>query len=166
MLELVLESADSARAGFPGRSITVQNESGAIPVVIGDVNRLHQVIGNLITNAMRHGGDDAAATITLRTEKQRVLVDVSDNGKGIPASDLPHLFERFYRADESRSRASGGSGLGLSIVKGLVEAHGGTISVESTVGEGTVFHINLPAAPDDSPGDVLGDAPEDAPTRT
>lgn len=166
MLELMLESADSARAGFPGRSITVQNESGAIPVVIGDVNRLHQVIGNLITNAMRHGGDDAAATITLRTENERVLIDVSDNGKGIPANDLPHLFERFYRSDESRSRASGGSGLGLSIVKGLVEAHGGTISVESTLGEGTVFHINLPAAPDDSPDDAPGDSPEDAPKRT
>ena len=164
MLELVLESADSARAGFPGRTIEVKNHSGEVPVVVGDVNRLHQVIGNLLTNALRHGGDDAAVTITLSTKDPEegaaagtVDVDVADNGKGIAEKDLPHLFERFYRSDVSRSRASGGSGLGLSIVKGLVEAHGGTISVSSVEGEGTVFTVSLPAQASD---------PEDAQGRT
>ena len=80
--------------------------------------------------------------------RDRVIVDVEDNGRGIPAQDLPHLFERFYRPDVSRSRASGGSGLGLSIVKGLVEAHGGTVTVRSTEGEGTLFRIELPEAPE------------------
>jgi len=77
-------------------------------------------------------------------------VEVSDNGRGIPEKDLPHLFDRFYRPDVSRSRASGGSGLGLSIVKGLVEQHGGSITVHSTEGEGTSFRILLPRVSEDS----------------
>ncbi|QNP93139.1 HAMP domain-containing histidine kinase [Corynebacterium zhongnanshanii] len=148
MLELVLESADSARAGFPDRTITVNNRTGSIPVVIGDVNRLHQVVGNLLTNSLRHGGEDAEVSIVLDKRDDQVILDVVDNGVGIAEKDLPHLFERFYRPDVSRSRASGGSGLGLSIVKGLVEAHRGKITVDSTLGEGTTFHITLPAAPD------------------
>ena len=130
MLELVLETAESARAGFPNRTVQVVNETGDVPIVIGDVNRLHQV--------------------KLRLDKRdgNVIVDVEDNGQGIPAEDVPHLFERFYRPDVSRSRASGGSGLGLSIVKGLVEVHGGTVTVDSEEGKGTRFRIELPEAPE------------------
>ena len=86
----------------------------------------------------------------MRLDKRdgNVIVDVEDNGQGIPAEDVPHLFERFYRPDVSRSRASGGSGLGLSIVKGLVEAHGGTVTVDSEEGKGTRFRIALPEAPE------------------
>lgn len=148
MLELVLETAESARAGFPERTVQVVNEAGDIPVVVGDVNRLHQVFGNLVTNALRHAGEDAEVKLRLDKRDGQVIVDVEDNGRGIPAQDLPHLFERFYRPDVSRSRASGGSGLGLSIVKGLVEAHGGTVTVRSTEGEGTLFRIELPEAPE------------------
>lgn len=149
MLELVLESAESARAAFPGRKITVSNQSGDVPVVVGDVNRLHQVVGNLLTNSLRHGGEEAQVTMTLRRGSENVTLSVSDDGVGIDPEDLPHLFERFYRADTSRSRASGGSGLGLSIVKGLVESHGGQISVDSEKGAGTTFRIELPAAPEE-----------------
>lgn len=145
MLELVLAAADNARAAFPDRSIAVQNRAGGVPVVKGDPNRLHQVVGNLVTNALRHAGDAAAVTLTLASEGDKVLVTVADDGRGIDAKDLPHIFERFYRPDVSRSRASGGSGLGLSIVKGLVAAHGGSIEVHSVVGEGTSFRISLPA---------------------
>ncbi|MGJ4087695.1 sensor histidine kinase [Corynebacterium jeikeium] len=146
MLELVLESAESARAGFPNRTVQVVNETGEVPIVVGDVNRLHQVFSNLLTNALRHAGEDAEVTLRLDKTDDRVIVDVEDNGQGIPAKDLPHLFERFYRPDVSRSRMSGGSGLGLSIVKGLVEAHGGSITVHSVEGEGTRFRIELPEA--------------------
>ena len=146
ILELVLQAADSARAGFPGRSVVVNNRCGDIPVVIGDSNRLHQVVGNLLTNALRHGGDSAKVQISLSKRHHVVSIEVSDDGRGIAKEDLPHLFERFYRPDVSRSRASGGSGLGLSIVKSLVEAHGGTISVASELGEGTTFKVELPSA--------------------
>lgn len=148
MLELVLETAESARAGFPNRTVQVVNETGDVPIVIGDVNRLHQVLGNLVTNALRHAGEDAEVKLRLDKRDGHVIVDVEDNGRGIPAEDVPHLFERFYRPDVSRSRASGGSGLGLSIVKGLVEAHGGTVSVDSEEGQGTRFRIDLPEAPE------------------
>lgn len=148
MLELVLETAESARAGFPNRIVQVVNETGDVPIVIGDVNRLHQVLGNLVTNALRHAGEDAEVKLRLDKHDDNVIVDVEDNGQGIPAEDVPHLFERFYRPDVSRSRASGGSGLGLSIVKGLVEVHGGTVSVDSEEGKGTRFRIQLPEAPE------------------
>lgn len=148
MLELVLQAADGARAGNPGRNVSVQNKYGSIPVVRGDANRLHQVISNLLTNALKHGGDDADVKISLRAlNPGLVTIDVEDNGVGIDADALPHLFERFYRPDVSRSRANGGSGLGLSIVKSLIQAHGGSITVDSTVGEGTRFRIQLPVAP-------------------
>lgn len=151
LLDLGIAAVDNARAGFPGREVSLVNETRSIPVTIGDADRLHQVIGNLVTNALRHGGEDATVTLTLTqsapgVEPATVGVDVIDDGAGIPPDDVPHLFERFYRADVSRSRASGGSGLGLSIVKSLVEAHGGTITVESVLGEGTTFHVRLPAA--------------------
>ncbi|MCI1255119.1 MAG: HAMP domain-containing histidine kinase [Corynebacterium provencense] len=151
LLDLGVAAVENARAGFPGREITLVNGTGSIPLTIGDSDRLHQVIGNLLTNALRHGGEDARVTLTLTrspagTEPATVGFDVTDDGAGIPAADVPHLFERFYRADVSRSRASGGSGLGLSIVKSLVEAHGGTITVESELGEGTTFRVRLPAA--------------------
>jgi len=151
LLELVLHSADSARAGFPGRQITVNNKCGDIPVVIGDANRLHQVVGNLLTNALRHGGEDAKVQINLSEANNQVAIEVKDDGRGISETDLPHLFERFYRPDVSRSRASGGSGLGLSIVKSLVEAHGGTIDVTSSEGHGTSFTVVLPSAAADAP---------------
>ncbi|WP_426716025.1 sensor histidine kinase [Corynebacterium auriscanis] len=151
VLELVLHSADSARAGFPGRHVSVNNRCGDIPVVIGDANRLHQVVGNLLTNALRHGGDAAQVQINLSQGSHTVIIEVSDDGNGIAEKDLPHLFERFYRPDVSRSRASGGSGLGLSIVKSLVEAHGGTITVASRLGDGTTFTVELPSAAEDVP---------------
>lgn len=151
LLDLGIAAVENAKAGFPGRSVSLSNQTRSIPVTIGDSDRLHQVIGNLMTNALRHGGEDASVTLRLTqsdpgVQPATVGVDVIDDGAGIPAEDVPHLFERFYRADVSRSRASGGSGLGLSIVKSLVEAHGGTITVESTLGEGTTFHVRLPAA--------------------
>lgn len=163
LLELCIAAVDNARAGFPGRNISVQNETGSIPLTVGDQNRLHQVIGNLLTNALRHGGEDASVVLRLTTpDAGHVGIEIADDGVGIAAEDLPHLFERFYRADVSRSRASGGSGLGLSIVKSLVESHGGTISVESVQGEGTTFRIILPAADVDGGDDVAADAAEDA----
>ena len=115
-----------------------------MPMVMGDTARLHQVLTNLIVNSLKHGGEEAKARLSIDTDDNHVILEVSDDGVGVQEADLPHIFERFYRADTSRTRATGGSGLGLAIVKTIVEAHQGAITVESTVGEGTSFRIVLP----------------------
>ncbi len=114
--------------------------------VVGDVGRLDQVLGNLVANALRH--TPAGGTISLQAEsiESGVRIVVRDTGEGIPAADLPFIFDRFWRGDRSRTRMQGtGSGLGLAIARQLVQAHGGGIAVESQVGRGSAFTIELPA---------------------
>ncbi|WKD58727.1 sensor histidine kinase [Corynebacterium caspium] len=156
ILELAISVASSTQAAFPNRHIEVRNEAADIPMVMGDAMRLHQVLSNLVTNAIRHAGDDARITIRLRLDQpainlnnddpDKVVIEVIDDGIGMPPEVASHIFERFYRADSSRSRSSGGSGLGLAIAKSLVEQHGGMIEVASLVGEGSTFRIILPSA--------------------
>lgn len=119
-----------------------------LPLVEVDPQRIGQVLRNLLCNAMTHTPPGGEIAITAHTEGRWVAVCVRDTGTGIAEEDLPHVFERFYRADRSRSRATGGAGLGLAIVKQLVEAHGGRIEVESVVGEGTRFTFALPVIED------------------
>lgn len=145
LLELSLSVGSSARAAFPEREVKVVNNAQSIPVVNGDADRLHQVLLNLISNGLRHGGEDATVTLQLRRDNKDILVDVIDDGKGMSSEDAAHIFERFYRADSSRTRDTGGSGLGLAIVHSLVEQHGGSISVDSKLGHGTTFTVRLPA---------------------
>ncbi|MDP4158126.1 MAG: ATP-binding protein, partial [Bacillota bacterium] len=106
-----------------------------------DPVRFEQVIINLIDNARKYSEPNTSILIEAAEADGRTLIKIQDQGKGIPEKDLPRIFERFYRVDKSRSRALGGSGLGLSIVKQLVEAHGGTISVSSKPDTGTIFEI-------------------------
>ena len=108
--------------------------------------RIQQVLDNLIENAFRYAPDFSLLTVSVRYNdtSDLVLCTVADNGPGIPAKDVPHVFERFYRVDKGRSRDSGGTGLGLSIMKHIVQQHGGSVSVESEVGQGTAFHFSLP----------------------
>ncbi|MFF1416140.1 sensor histidine kinase [Streptomyces sp. NPDC058280] len=114
-----------------------------------DPVRLRQAVSNLVSNAVRH--TPPGGRVTLRSyvtdAGDEVAVEVSDTGSGIPADDVPHVFDRFWRAEKSRNRSTGGSGLGLAIVLKLAEAHGGTASVVSTEGQGSVFTLWLPAAP-------------------
>lgn len=112
--------------------------------VSADKDRLNQVLVNLLSNAMKHTPVGGKIHVTVKdTDKSGVLI-VEDNGIGIPEKDLPFIFERFYRADESRSRSTGGSGIGLTITKALVTAHGGTIIAKSSDGQGTRFTVTLP----------------------
>jgi signal transduction histidine kinase len=109
-----------------------------------DQKRFEQVMMNLLDNALKYSDQGSTVSIDARAEKKKIMIIVSDQGRGIPEEDLPHIFERFYRVDKSRSRASGGTGLGLAIVKEIIEAHGGSIYADSIYGKGTKMIITLP----------------------
>ena len=126
--------------------ISLTSEAAAGLVVEGDADRLDQVLSNLVANALRYVPAGGSITLTAQGEGEGVLLQVTDTGSGIPAEDLPYVFERFYRADKARTRQGGGAGLGLAISKQLVEAHGGTIEVTSEVGQGTTFTMWLPVS--------------------
>jgi signal transduction histidine kinase len=117
-----------------------------LPLVSIDWQRVNQVLHNLLENAVAHTHKGGTISVAAITQGDWVVVSVSDTGEGIPAEDLPHIFERFYRVDKSRARATGGSGLGLTIAKRLVEAHGGTITVQSELAKGSRFSFTLPIA--------------------
>ena len=113
--------------------------------VCGDADGLGRVITNLLTNAIQYNKPNGEIRVSTRGENGVAIVTIADTGQGIAAEDLPHIFERFYRADKSRSRAAGRSGLGLAISKAIVDAHGGTIEVTSQPGAGTTFTVRLRA---------------------
>ena len=120
------------------------NVPDGIPLVMGEADKLNQVLANLVENAVKVTGDGGLISISANATDRWVEVKVSDNGIGIAREHLPHVFERFYKVD--RSRRDGGTGLGLAIVKHLVQAHGGDIKVESVEGEGSAFSFTLPRA--------------------
>jgi signal transduction histidine kinase len=117
-----------------------------LPLVNIDWQRVNQVLHNLLENAVAYTHKGGTINIAAMTQGDWVEVCVSDTGEGIPAEDLPNIFERFYRVDKSRARVTGGSGLGLTIAKRLVEAHGGKITVQSKLGKGSRFSFTLPVA--------------------
>jgi two-component system OmpR family sensor kinase len=145
LLELARDAVQDARAVDPGRAVELEVvAAGPAPVVSGDAARLRQVLGNLVGNALTH--TSAPVVVRVSTRPDAAVVEVADHGPGIPAEDRGRVFERFYRADTSRTRASGGTGLGLSIVAALVAAHGGTVAVDETPGGGATFRVTLPLA--------------------
>jgi len=114
--------------------------------VRGDRDRLRQIVDNLLSNVRSHTQPGTAARVCVRREGERAVIEVEDDGPGLKPGELDRIFERFYRADASRSRASGGVGLGLSIVAAVARAHGGDVSARSEQGRGATFRIELPAA--------------------
>jgi signal transduction histidine kinase len=124
--------------------------SSGLPLVTADRERVRQILTNLIRNAARHTQEGGIIALSALEVGGYVEIQVADTGEGIPPDHLPHVFERFYRADEARTRAAGGAGLGLSIVKEFVEVMGGHVEVESVLGEGTIFHVYLRRAPGDT----------------
>jgi signal transduction histidine kinase len=135
--------AFSTVADHQGVTLEGSAEPDSDPVVM-DIQKIGRVMTNLIDNALRHTPAGGTVRILASGTPEAVQVEVADNGEGIHPEDLQHIFDRFYRGEKSRSRATGGSGLGMAIAKGIVEAHGGHIRVESTVGQGTSVLLNLP----------------------
>jgi signal transduction histidine kinase len=117
----------------------------ALPDLNVDFDRMVQVLGNLVSNALRYTPESGQIILSARTQDDAVLLRVKDTGHGIPPDELPRIFNRFYRADKSRQQDEGESGLGLAIARAIVEAHGGSISAKSEMGQGTTFQILLPA---------------------
>jgi signal transduction histidine kinase len=127
------------------QSVTLHADLQPAPVR-GDRSLLFDACSNLVKNAVEYNRAGGEVFVRLVTEGRRAVLSVRDTGMGIDAADVPHVFERFYRADRSRNRHAGGAGLGLAIVKKVVEDHGGTVECHSTVGEGTEFLVRLPLA--------------------
>lgn len=148
MQELVRSTMERLDLQFREKGVHLVNQVPAdLPRVLVDVGRMGQVLMNLLGNALRYTPAGGTVTISAIQEKNYVLIRIADTGIGIAPEDLPHIFERFYRADRSRARSSGGSGIGLTIAKLLAEAHGGFIWAESAgLGKGSTFTLGLPIA--------------------
>jgi signal transduction histidine kinase len=143
--DLISDTIESFSELAARRGVNLEGsvEPGVDPVLM-DAQLIGRALSNLLGNALRYTPADGHVQVQARKLAAGVLVEVQDTGEGISAADLPHIFERFYRGEKSRSRATGGAGLGLAIAKGIVEAHGGQISVESSAGQGTCFGFILP----------------------
>jgi two-component system OmpR family sensor kinase len=146
--EVVGEAVETAHAVDPDRSIELTAEPA---VVIGDRVRLRQIVDNLLANVRAHTPADSVVSVSLTRANGSAELTVTDSGPGLDAEHLAHVFERFYRVDASRARASGGVGLGLAIVAAVAEAHGGSVSASSEPGQGATFRIALPLAATDAP---------------
>jgi two-component system sensor histidine kinase BaeS len=156
-LELVLEAVDIAelladiRTSFSGQAeaagvaleVSAPDKPGLL-ILSADADRLDQVLSNLVANALRY--TPAGGTISLEAERSTdgIRVTVSDDGVGIPKEELPYIFDRFWRGDPSRTHIGGSVGLGLAIAQQLVQAHGGSIAVDSSADTGTTFVVDLP----------------------
>ncbi|MFD1927157.1 two-component system histidine kinase PnpS [Sporosarcina siberiensis] len=142
--EVINDAIRTVSGRIEQKNMTIKLNMKSTIEIEGDAIRLNQVIVNILSNAISYSKEHKTIEISLYERENDVVIEVRDEGIGIAASELPRLFERFYRVDRARSRDSGGTGLGLAIVKHLVEAHAGTIVVESKIGKGTTFKICLP----------------------
>jgi two-component system, OmpR family, sensor kinase len=163
LLTLAADAVHDSRMLAEDRDISLKVQPGAAFIVIGDEPRLRQVIGNLMSNALTHTPDGTSIEVLISSgtvapepvpdaspvpPTAAVVLEVKDYGPGMTPEQANRVFERFYRADQARTRATGGSGLGLAIVAALVAAHGGTASVETAQGQGATFRVVLPLAPE------------------
>jgi two-component system OmpR family sensor kinase len=167
LLSVAADAVHDARLLAPNRTIELSVQPGAAFLVVGDEARLRQVIGNLMSNALTHTPDETPIEVSIGSgvldprvsdSPPAVILDVTDHGPGMSQEQAHRVFERFYRADQARTRAKGGSGLGLAIVAALVSAHGGVASVRTAPGRGATFRVTLPLAPEAQGGQPDDDA--------
>jgi signal transduction histidine kinase len=148
LAEVAAVQMERLAAYAEGLGVTLVSEIDAPAVVVGNPSDLRVVVANLVENAIQYNRPGGEVRVTLSRSDAGVVLEVADTGVGIPEPDRQRIFERFYRVDKARSRLAGGTGLGLSIVRHAVEAHGGQITVDSAVGEGSIFRVTLPVASD------------------
>ena len=143
--EAINKAVAAIQVQAQGKGISIVTDlPESMPLCDIDFQRIGQVLRNLLNNAMTHTPAGGIITVAARQQTKWMEVSVSDTGEGIPPAELPDIFERFYRVDKSRARATGGTGLGLTIAKRLIEAHGGEIKVQSDPGKGTCFSFTIP----------------------
>ncbi len=147
IIKLIKQAVAAKQTQAAAKGISISTEvSQKLPLVNIDSRRIGQVLHNLLENAIAHTAKSGNIVVAAQKQDNWVKVSVTDTGEGIPAEDLPSVFERFYRVDKSRTRATGGSGLGLTIAKRLVEVHGGKIEAQSELGKGSCFSFTLPVS--------------------
>ncbi|MGC4856098.1 sensor histidine kinase [Micromonospora sp. DT4] len=153
---VIAEVVDRTRTTASARGVEVTVDGARGLTAYGSDSQLATAVANLVENAINYSGEDTTVRVTLRGDDEHVEIAVADQGIGIAPTDVDRIFERFYRADQARSRATGGTGLGLAIVKHIASNHGGRVEVSSTLGGGSTFTVRLPASP---PDDLLASLP-------
>ncbi|WP_438870589.1 sensor histidine kinase [Paractinoplanes bogorensis] len=148
---VIAEVIDRTRTTSSAKSIEVVYNGPKGSTVYGSDSQVATAVTNLVENAIAYSGEDTKVELTLRQDDDWVEIDVADQGIGIAPHDVDRIFERFYRADQARSRSTGGTGLGLAIVKHIATNHGGRVDVTSTLGDGSTFTLRLPARPPEAP---------------
>ncbi|WP_374251107.1 sensor histidine kinase [Micromonospora sp. R77] len=146
---VIAEVLDRTRTAAAARRVEVAVEGERGLTVYGSDSQLATAVANLVENAINYSGEDTCVRLTARRAEDVVEIAVTDQGIGIAPTDVDRIFERFYRADQARSRSTGGTGLGLAIVKHIASNHGGRVDVSSTLGGGSTFTLRLPASPPD-----------------
>jgi two-component system sensor histidine kinase SenX3 len=148
---VIAEVIDRTRTTAAAKKIEVSYTGPKGAMVYGSDSQVATAVTNLVENAIAYSGDETTVALTLRQGDDWVEIDVADEGIGIAPHDVDRIFERFYRADQARSRSTGGTGLGLAIVKHIATNHGGRVDVTSTLGDGSTFTLRLPARPPEAP---------------
>ena len=145
--DLISDTLERFSTQAQRQGIRLEGSPGGADLVRMDAQRIGRVLSNLVSNALRHTPSGGQVVISAGQEETYITVSVQASGEGISPADLPHVFDRFYRGEKSRSRTTGGAGLGLAIARGIVEAHHGTIGIESQVGKGTRVWFTIPIKP-------------------
>jgi two-component system sensor histidine kinase SenX3 len=147
---VLAEVVDRTRTAATARRVEVRVEGQRGLTVYGSDTQVATAVSNLVENAIAYSGEETRVTVAIRGDDEHVEISVADQGIGIAPDDVARIFERFYRADQARSRTTGGTGLGLAIVKHIATNHGGRVEVSSTLGGGSTFTLRLPARPPDA----------------
>ena len=158
----IIEKVMQAQRSYTDKHRLILDFNGEVPQIVGDADKFDQILTNLISNAIKYSPFGGEVRVEVDSSDHDLTISVTDHGIGVPADKLSRIFEKFERIDNRDTRQAGGTGIGLFLVKHLIERHEGTISVTSTVGKGTTFTVHLPLRPREAAAEAQADADEDA----